>query len=103
MVTDQPVPLRLLAADAVLAVGPNEDAIAALYEIARRPNREIALAAAQVVQRRLNVDLGVKSPLPPVQSRFAAEITRRVMEWAAAGPADADFLLPAAAKSTSIQ
>jgi hypothetical protein len=103
LATDQPVPLRLLAADAVLAAGPNEDAIAALYEIARRPNREIALAAAQVVQRRLGVDLGVKAPLPPVQSRFAAEITRRVMEWAAGGPYDSDFVVPAEAKTTSIQ
>ena len=38
-----------------------------------------------MVQRRLGVDLGLGlgQPLPPVQSRLAAEITRRVMHWAA--------------------
>jgi hypothetical protein len=43
------------------------------------------LATADVVQRRLGVDLGLGlgQPLPPVQSRQAAEITRRVMHWAA--------------------
>lgn len=102
LVIDQPVPLRLLAADATLAAGPDSEATATLYEIARRPNREIALAAAQVVQRRLGVDLGVKSPLPPIQSRFAAEITRRVMEWAAAGPPDSEIVVPVGAKSGAI-
>lgn len=101
LVTDQPVPLRLLAADAILAAGPDSEATATLYEVARRPNREIALAAAQVVQRRLGVELGVKSPLPPIQSRFAAEITRRVMEWAAAGPPDSEIVVPVTAKSSA--
>ena len=37
-----------------------------------------------MVQRRLGVDLGLGlgQPLPPLQSRQAAEITRRVMQWA---------------------
>jgi hypothetical protein len=91
---DQPVPLRLLAADAILAVGPDCAATATLHEIARRPNREIALAVAQVVQRRLDTDLGVRSPLPPVHSRQAAEITRRVMEWAVSEPPESDILVP---------
>ena len=94
LLPDQPAPLRLVAADTVLADGPSDDATAALFEIARRPNREIALAVAQVVQRRLNVDLGVRTPPPPVQSRQAAEITRRVMEWAANGPPDSDIVIP---------
>ena len=40
---------------------------------------------ADIVQRRLGVDLGLPAsqPLPPVQSRQAADVTRRVMAWAA--------------------
>jgi hypothetical protein len=95
LLPDQPVPLRILAADAVLAAGDDAEATSTLYEIARRPNREIALAVAQVVQRRLGVDLGVRTPLPPVQSRLAAEITRKVMEWAATSPPDSEFVIPA--------
>src|SRR5262249_15991371 len=80
-----PAPLRLTAADALLADSDNPDALAALRDIARLPNREIALATAEVVQRRLNVDFGLapEGPLPPLHSRQAAEVTRRVMMWAA--------------------
>jgi hypothetical protein len=80
-----PAPLRLTAADALLADSANPDALAALRDIARLPNREIALATAEVVQRRLNVDFGLApdGPLPPLHSRQAAEVTRRVMMWAA--------------------
>ena len=53
--------------------------------MARLPNREMALTTAEVVQRRLGVDLGlaVGQLLPPLHSRLAAEVTRRVMAWAA--------------------
>ncbi len=80
-----PAPLRLMAAEALLARGTNAMAIATLYDVARLPNREIALATADVVQRRLGVDLGlpVGQPLPAVHTRQAAEVTRRVMLWAA--------------------
>jgi HEAT repeats len=85
MAPDNPVPLRLVGAEAVLAAGRDVKAERALREIARRPNREIALAVAQIVQRRLGVDLGVDlHHVPTPQTRRAAEITRRVMEWAAA-------------------
>jgi hypothetical protein len=79
-----PAPLRLTAVEALLADGDHPGAVAALHELARLPNREIALATADVVQRRLGVDLGlaVGEPLPPVHSRHAAEVTRRVMMWA---------------------
>ena len=42
-------------------------------------------ASAAVVQRCLSVDLGlaIGQPLPAVNSRQAAEVTRRVMVWAA--------------------
>ena len=59
--------------------------MAALYDLARLPNREIALATAEVVQRRLGVDLGLPrgQPPPPIHSRMAAEVARRVLAWAA--------------------
>jgi hypothetical protein len=80
-----PAPLRLLSVEALLADGEHPEAVTALHELARLPNREIALATADVVQRRLGVDLGLppRQPLPPIQSRQAAEVTRRVMMWAA--------------------
>jgi HEAT repeat protein len=83
-----PAPLRLTAVEALLTEyrephGPVE-ALAALRDLARLPNREIALATADLVQRYLGVDLGLPGgqPLPPVHSRQAAEVTRRVMMWA---------------------
>jgi hypothetical protein len=82
-----PVPLRLLAADGLLAARiQTDEAVAALRDIARVPNREIALSTAQLLQRRLGIDLGLvlSEPLPPVMSRRAAEVTRAVMLWALA-------------------
>lgn len=86
-----PAPLRLIAVEVALAE-PMPDpslkspAISALRDLARLPNREIALAAADAVQRRLGVDLGLGlgQPLPPIHSRQAADVTRRVVGWAAA-------------------
>ena len=80
-----PALLRLQAAESLLGGTPHPRAISTLYDVARLPNREIALATAAVVQRCLNIDLGlpVGQPLPPVNSRQAAEVTRRVMLWAA--------------------
>jgi HEAT repeat protein len=79
-----PAPVRLIAAEALLSEGESVEAVAALHDLARLPNREIALATAEVVQRRLGVDLGMprgQAP-PPVQSRLAAEVARRVLLWA---------------------
>jgi HEAT repeat protein len=80
-----PAPLRLLAVESLLAEGEHFEALAALRDLARLPNREIAVAAADIVQRRLSVDLGLPlgQPLPAVHTRQAAEVTRRVMSWAA--------------------
>jgi hypothetical protein len=85
-----PAPLRLLAAEALLTSGNHAGAVTALRDVARMPNREIALATADVVQRRLGVDLGlaIGQPLPQVNSRQAAEVTRRVMKWASQGDVD---------------
>ena len=81
-----PAPLRLIAVEALLAEDPKAvEGVSALRELARLPNREIALATADVVQRRLKVELGLVAdqPLPPIHSRQATEIGRRVRSWAA--------------------
>lgn len=83
-----PAPLRLIAVETVLAEhtdGPLHGlALAALRDLAHLPNREIALATAEVIQRRLGIDLGLGlgQPPPPIHTRQAAEVTRRVMTWA---------------------
>lgn len=87
-----PAPLRLIAAEALLEKGHSSEAVAALHDLARLPNREMALGIAQVVQRRLGVDLGLPrdEPLPPLHSRLAAEVARRVLLWAAHQEATAE-------------
>jgi hypothetical protein len=89
-----PAPLRLIAVEALLEQGSSTEAVGTLHDLARLPNREIALGIAQVVHRRLGVDLGLPrdQPLPPLHSRQAAEVARRVLVWAAhqgASPAEA--------------
>jgi HEAT repeat protein len=79
-----PAPLRLIAADVLLAKGAHSGAVTALHEVGLLPNREIALTAADIIQRHLHLDMGLpvgQSP-PPLHSRLAAEVTRRVMAWA---------------------
>ena len=84
-----PGSLRLIACETILSEHADNEplralAVIALRDLARLPNREIALTTADIVQRKLGVDLGLGlgQPLPPVNSRQAAEITRRVMQWA---------------------
>ena len=80
----QPGALRLIAAEAILARNSNPQAVEVLKEIARQPNRELALAAAVIIQKALRIDLGLPlgeaPPLP--QSKQAAEIIRKVKQWA---------------------
>jgi hypothetical protein len=84
-----PGSLRLIACETIFAEHPDKPmlkalATSALKDLARLSNRELALATADVVQRRLGVDLGLGlgQPLPPLHSRQATDITRRVMRWA---------------------
>jgi hypothetical protein len=83
--TCNPAPLRLLGADGLLELGPHPFAVAGLRELARLPNRDLALSTATIVQHRLGVDLGLApgQPLPSVNGSRAIEITRRLMAWAA--------------------
>jgi hypothetical protein len=79
-----PAPVRLIAVEALLGRSRCPEALAALHDLARLPNREIALLTADVIQRRLGADLGLPRdmPFPPVNSRIAAEVARRVLVWA---------------------
>ena len=79
-----PAMLRLLAAESLLNGHFHVQALSAMYDIARFPNREIALATAKVLQKVLSVDIGlpIGQPLPQIHSRQAADVTRRVMFWA---------------------
>ena len=83
-----PAPLRLIAVEMLLSdhreTPSAEAALVVLRDLARLPNRELALATGDVIQRRLGVDLGLGlgQPPPPTHSPQAAEITRRVMMWA---------------------
>lgn len=86
-----PATLRLIACESILAQEKDSIlrnvAVSGLKDLARLPNREIALGAADVVQRRLGVDLGIGlgQPLPPVNSRQAGDIVRRLVAWANQG------------------
>lgn len=82
--SSQPTMLRLMAAGALLSQREDKRAIEVLRDAARQPNREIALAAAGIIQKYLSIDVGlpVGGELPLANSRQAAEVTRRVMEWA---------------------
>jgi hypothetical protein len=79
-----PAPVRLIAVETLLREGEHPEALSALIDLARLPNREISIAVADVVQRCLNIDMGLAlgEPPPPLHTRQAAEVTRRVMTWA---------------------
>jgi HEAT repeat protein len=84
-----PASVRLIAIDALLSVGAAPDAVAALRDLARLQNRELALDVARTVQFHLHIYMGLpkNGTLPQVQSREAAEVARLVANWAA----QADF------------
>lgn len=86
-----PTTLRLIASETILSLEIDhllhDLAVSTLKDLSRLPNREIALGAADVVQRRLGVDLGIGlgQPLPAVATRQATEIIRRLSAWASQG------------------
>ncbi|MBM3995801.1 MAG: HEAT repeat domain-containing protein [Planctomycetes bacterium] len=87
-----PATLRLIACETILSQETGDPmlrsvAVSCLKDLARLPNREIALGTADVVQRRLGVDLGIGlgQPLPPVNSRQAGDVVRRLLAWANQG------------------
>jgi hypothetical protein len=86
-----PATLRLIACEAILAQEKDamlkSGAVSGLKDLARLPNREIALGTADIVQRRLGVDLGIGlgQALPPINSRQTGDIIRRLLAWANQG------------------
>jgi hypothetical protein len=91
-----PATLRLIACETILSQEKDpllrSTSVTALKDLSRLPNREIALFAADIVQRRLGVDLGIGlgQALPPVSSRQAGDVVRRLIAWANQG-ADEDM------------
>ncbi|QVL32431.1 hypothetical protein KIH39_00495 [Telmatocola sphagniphila] len=79
----QPSQIRLLAASELLSNGFDESALETLREVARQPNREIALGVAQVLQATMQIDMGLPAngEVPAANTRAAAEIARRVTLW----------------------
>ncbi|MBX3399421.1 MAG: HEAT repeat domain-containing protein [Gemmataceae bacterium] len=82
---DQPGPIRLLAAEAMLAQNPTDsDALDVLRGLGRQPNRELALGVAKVLQEQLGFDMGLPADRLSLQSRTAGDIVKRVQQWATA-------------------
>jgi len=81
---EQPGPIRLFAAEQMLRINPHDpDGVDVLRGLARQPNREMALAVAGVLQNVLGMDLGLPAgELPPANSKTAADVARRVLQWA---------------------
>jgi hypothetical protein len=82
---DQPGPVRLLAAEALLDANPADpDALDVLRGLGRQPNREMALSIGRILQTRLGLDMGLPADgQPPApQSKAAGEVARRVLAWA---------------------
>jgi len=80
---NQPSYIRLLAAGALLREGSHDAAMETLKEVARVPNREMVLQVATIVQKSLRIDMGLPlgGDLPDPQSKLAAEVARRVLDW----------------------
>jgi hypothetical protein len=81
---NNPSSLRLLAVESLLLQHQTEQAVEVLRDVARQPNRELALTAAILVQKHLHVDMGLQlgAPPPALHTRQAAEVTHRVIQWA---------------------
>jgi hypothetical protein len=81
--SDQPGPIRLLAAEALLAANPADpDGIDVLRGLGRQSNREMALAIARILQTHLKLDLGLPAEGIELKTKQAGEVARRVLQWA---------------------
>ncbi|MGL6096685.1 MAG: hypothetical protein ACRC7O_12925, partial [Fimbriiglobus sp.] len=85
--SDQPGPVRLLAAEVLLAANPEHpDALDVLRGLGRQPNRDTALTIARILQTYLNLDMGLPAEgKVPRASKVAVEAARRVLMWATGG------------------
>jgi len=80
----QPGPLRLLAAEVMLRLNPNDpDGLDVLRGLARQTNRELALAIGAILQNILGLAIGLpQGQIPAAGSKMAADVARRVLAWA---------------------
>jgi hypothetical protein len=86
---DQPGPVRLLAAEAMLTADPyHPDGLDVLRGLGRQPNREMALSIAGILQSRLGFDMGLPMEGVPPNSKQAGEVAKKVMAWAVARAGD---------------
>jgi hypothetical protein len=93
--SDQPGPIRLLAAEILLAADPtNEDAIDVLRGLGRQSNRETALAIARLLQTYLRLDMGLPATAVAANSKLAADAAKLVMQWASGRPASSKASAP---------
>ena len=53
-----------------------------LRGLGRQPNRETALVIARLVQDYLRLDMGLPAGTVAINSKSAAEVARRVLQWA---------------------
>ena len=84
---DQPGPIRLLAAEMILAQYPgNSDAVDVLRGLGRQSHRETALAIARLLQTYLGLDMGLPEGQVATNSKAATEAAKRVLQWAMGRP-----------------
>ncbi|MFM7148971.1 MAG: HEAT repeat domain-containing protein [Gemmataceae bacterium] len=80
--SSQSASIRLIAVEGLLQQGNQGDALATLQELARMPNREIALSIAAILQKYFSLDMGQGSEPPHAQSIQAAQVAQKVTAWA---------------------
>jgi hypothetical protein len=85
---DQPGPVRLLAAEMMLAHDATDPvAIDVLRGLGRQSHRETVLTIAHLLQTYLGVDVGLPDGPPlAANSKAAAEAAKRVFQWATGKP-----------------
>ena len=95
---DQPGPIRLLAAEMMLAQQPDHHvALDVLRGLGRQSHRETALAIARMLQTYLGLDMGLPTDSPvAANSKVATEAAKRVLQWATGRPAGAPSTVPEA-------
>lgn len=80
---DQPGPIRLLAAEAMLSHNPAHPvAIDVLRGLGRQSHRETALAIARLLQTYLGLDMELPDGPVAANSKTATEAAKRVLHWA---------------------
>ena len=81
--SEQPGPIRLMAAEILLADDMNNsDGLDVLRGLGRQQNREISLSIAKILQTYLGMDMALPTAGLAPHSKQAGEVVKRVMMWA---------------------